>query len=222
MIVNHSGRLHQRVADRRADELKPASLQIAAHRIGFGCPRGHVGHTPPPIQDWFAADETPQVGVEGAEFLAHGEEQLCVLDRGRDFQSVPYDSGVAKQPLEIACTVMRNFFRPKSIERLPIVVSFVQNRGPAQSRLCTFKDQKLEEQSVVVHRDAPFFIMISDVRFGCSPGAARHDVHKLVEISGAVSVDVGPTQDCRDRIRKDGMDHQKPHRGRAQARFQNN
>ncbi len=59
MIVDHARRLHQRVADRGADEFESASQQIAAHRVGFGCPRGHVGHVPPAILDWFAADEAP-------------------------------------------------------------------------------------------------------------------------------------------------------------------
>src|SRR5437764_5246820 len=73
MIVDHAGRLHQRVADRGADEFESASQQIAAHRVGFGCARGHVGHVPPAILDWLAADEAPQVRVEAFHFLAHRE-----------------------------------------------------------------------------------------------------------------------------------------------------
>src|ERR1700730_13549846 len=59
MIVDQACRLHQRVADRCANEFESASLQIAAHRVGLGCARGPVGHASPAILDWFASDEAP-------------------------------------------------------------------------------------------------------------------------------------------------------------------
>src|SRR6266516_4548777 len=59
MIVDHAGRLHQRVADCGADKFESPPQQIAAHRVGFGCARGHIGHAPPTILDWLAADRAP-------------------------------------------------------------------------------------------------------------------------------------------------------------------
>jgi len=35
VIVDHACRLHEGVADRRADEFESASQQIAAHGVGF-------------------------------------------------------------------------------------------------------------------------------------------------------------------------------------------
>ena len=96
MIVDHAGRLHQRVANRRTDKFKSAPEKIMAHCIGFNCARGHLGHAPPAILDWLPIDEAPKVSVETPEPLLHSEKIFCVLDRGRDFQSVPHNPGVAE------------------------------------------------------------------------------------------------------------------------------
>ena len=125
MIVDHARRLHQRVADRGADEFESAPHQIAAHRVGFGCARRHVGHVPPTILDWRAADEAPEVSVEAVELFSHRAKHLRVLDCGRDLQPVPYDPGVAEQPLHFARAVAGDLFRAESIERLPIVFPFL-------------------------------------------------------------------------------------------------
>src|SRR5436190_14412734 len=96
VIVDHASRLHQRVADGGAHEFEAASQQIAAHRVGLGCARWNVGHASPAILDWLATDEAPQVSVETPKLVSHGEKHLCVLDRGRNFQSIPHDPGVAE------------------------------------------------------------------------------------------------------------------------------
>ena len=36
VIVDHPGRLHMRVANRRADELEAALFQVLAHGVGLG------------------------------------------------------------------------------------------------------------------------------------------------------------------------------------------
>src|SRR5438067_3358078 len=116
VIVDHAGRLHQRVADRGADEFESASQQIAAHRIGFGRACGHLCHAAPAIPDWLAPDKTPKVRVEAFHFLAHPEKQPRVLDGSSNLQSVSHDPGVAKQPLDIARAVAGDLLRAESIE----------------------------------------------------------------------------------------------------------
>jgi len=125
MIVDHAGRLHQCVANCRAHELESSPQQIAAHRVGLGCARGHVGHATPTILDWLAADEAPEVSVEAFHFFEQREKRFCVRDRGCDLQSVSYDSGVAEQPLHFARAIAGDLFRAESIERFPIVLSFL-------------------------------------------------------------------------------------------------
>ncbi len=53
VIVDHAGRLHQRVRDGCAHELESALEQVAAHGIGCGRARGHVGHAAPAIDSQF-------------------------------------------------------------------------------------------------------------------------------------------------------------------------
>jgi hypothetical protein len=59
VIVHHSRRLHQRVADCRAYKFKSTLQKIAAHRIGFRGARGHLGRGSPAILDRLSADELP-------------------------------------------------------------------------------------------------------------------------------------------------------------------
>src|SRR5436190_14852066 len=80
VIVNHTGRLHQRVANRGADEFESAPQQIAAHRIGLGRACRHLRHGAPAILDWLAADKTPEVRVETPELFTNGKRHLRVLN----------------------------------------------------------------------------------------------------------------------------------------------
>src|SRR4051794_2682114 len=43
VVVHHADRLHEGVANRRADEGEPAALEILAHRIGLRRPGGNLG-----------------------------------------------------------------------------------------------------------------------------------------------------------------------------------
>ena len=150
MIVDHAGRLHQRVADRCADKLESTPRQIAAHRVRFRRPRGYLSHRPPAILLRLAADKTPKITVEASQFFPKREKCFRILDRCRDFQPIPDDAGVAKQPLHIARAIARYLFRAKSVERLTIVLPFLENGGPTQPRLRAFEDEKLEERTIVV------------------------------------------------------------------------
>jgi hypothetical protein len=174
VVIDHAGRLHQGVADCRADELESVPEQVATHRIGFGGARGNVGHPPPAVLLWFAADETPEVCVEASYLLAHRKERFRVLDRGGNLQTVSYDAGVAQQPFHVARAITCDFLCAKSSERLPVVLPLLQDRDPAQAGLGAFENEKLEEQPISVHGNAPFFVVIRDGWFSRSPGTTRH------------------------------------------------
>jgi hypothetical protein len=103
VIVDHARRLHQRVADRRADEFESASQQIPVHCVGFGCARRNLRHDSPTVLDWFAADETLH--------FPQGEECLGVLNGGCDLQAVPHNPSVDEQPLDIARSVASDLLR---------------------------------------------------------------------------------------------------------------
>src|SRR5205814_4693359 len=116
VIVDHADRLHQRVADRGADEFESASQQIAAHRVGFGRACGQLRHGAPAILDWLAADKTPEVRVKTPELFTHGKRHPRVLNGSSNLQSVSHDPGVAKQPLDITRAVAGDLLRAESIE----------------------------------------------------------------------------------------------------------
>src|ERR1051326_9534853 len=92
MIVDHAGRLHVRVTDRRADEGKAAALELAAHRVGLlGASRNLLWRAKP-ISLRLAAGELPDKAVEAAEFLLYDEKRARVLDRRLDLQAVADDA----------------------------------------------------------------------------------------------------------------------------------
>src|SRR4029077_6589944 len=128
-----------------------------------------------------AANEAPEISVETSEFLSNGEEVFRVLDCSCDFQAIPHDSIVAEQPQNVALAVARDLFRAKSIELFSVVLAFLQNRIPAQAGLCAFQNKKLEEHPIIVYRNAPFLIMISNGRFSRGPGTTRHNVDTTSE-----------------------------------------
>jgi len=175
VIVDHAGRLHQGVADGRADELESALNQIATHGVGFGCARRNLRHFSPTILLRFATDKIPEVSIETAELFPDCEKRVRILDRRCNLQSVAHDSGVAEQPFYIARAVTRDLLRTKTVERFAIILAFLENRRPAQPGLCAFEDQKFKQLSIVVNRHAPFLIMIGDVWFSSRPGTARHE-----------------------------------------------
>src|SRR5439155_27092631 len=84
VIVHHTDGLHEGVADGRADEAEAALGQVLAHRVGLLRRRGDLLHRRKAIHDRLAADEGPDIGVESAELLLHGEECLGVGNRGID------------------------------------------------------------------------------------------------------------------------------------------
>src|SRR5882724_10301641 len=140
MIVDHADCLHEGVANRRADKFESAPQQIPAHSVGFGGARGYVSQRAPTILDRLAANESPEISVESSEFFSHLKEPFRVLDCSCDFQSVPHDPIVAEQPLNVALVIARDLVRAKSIERLSVVLAFLQNCIPAQSSLCAFQN----------------------------------------------------------------------------------
>jgi hypothetical protein len=63
---------------------------------------------------------------------------------------------------DLALVIARHPLGIESGEGLAIVVALVKNRVPAQTSLRAFKHEKFKERAVIVHRHAPFFIVIAD------------------------------------------------------------
>src|SRR3981081_3507899 len=71
VIVHQTCRLHECITDCRADKLKAAALQIAAHGFSFGTPGRNLASLGPAVDDWPAINKPPKIRVQGAECLLY-------------------------------------------------------------------------------------------------------------------------------------------------------
>src|SRR5438093_6263271 len=164
MVVHHPDRLHVRVADRRTDELESPTFQRPAHSVRF------LGSCGDLLQGWSTANfrstlrETPDVRVEAPELLLHDQEGFGILDGGCDLRSVADDAGVGQERSDLLRIVLRNPLRIESIESLSERLAFLQHGEPGETRLCPLEDEKFEQLSVVVFRNAPLGVMVGEER----------------------------------------------------------
>ena len=94
--------------------------------------------------------ELPDVPIKGAEFLLDSKERLRVLDGACNFKAVPDDSVVFKQLSLPAPVIAGHFSRVEAIEGCTVIFPLAKNRVPTQSRLCSLKDQELQEKTIVM------------------------------------------------------------------------
>src|SRR3954464_9035575 len=135
MIVDYSHRLHEGVADGRADELEAALEEILAKGVGLGGLRRHLAGAAPAVDDRFAADEAPDVRIEAAELALHGEKRLGVADGRVDLQPVAHDAVVLHQLSQRRGREVRYLRRVEASEGAAIGVALAQDRLPAEARL---------------------------------------------------------------------------------------
>src|SRR5690606_36846296 len=91
MVVDHPGRLHERVADGRADEGESAAAEIADERVGDRRARGDLAERAEPVDHRPSSDVRPHVAVEAAEPVLHAQERLRIPYRTGHFQPVADD-----------------------------------------------------------------------------------------------------------------------------------
>jgi hypothetical protein len=177
MIVDHSHRLHVCVTDECPDEFEPPGFQILAHGIRFRGSARDLLDRSPVIYNGLAINKLPHVLVEASEFFLNLDESLCVVHGAFNLQAVPHNPCVLQQLRDLGFIILRDLADVEIVKSLPVCIPFPQNRNPAQSGLCAFENQLLKEMAVVVHRHAPFFIMILLIeRIISGPGTAdeRH------------------------------------------------
>jgi len=154
-----------RVADRRADELEAALLQILGQSVGFrrGRLHGFSGHTVG-IAQGSIAREAPDVSIKAAELLLDFQEASGIGDGAVDLQAIPDDAGVFHQARNLRFSKSRHLARVEVLERLPEIVALAQDGNPTQPRLKALQDQHLEHLPVVMDRHAPFLVVILTVQ----------------------------------------------------------
>src|SRR5205085_5317425 len=96
-----------------------------------------------------------------------------VPDRTLHFEPVAHDAGVLEQTLDTRRRELGHSRRMEVGEQPPIVRSFLEDGGPAQASLSGFEDQEFEQSLIVVHRHAPFRVMVLDVEGAAGPRATH-------------------------------------------------
>jgi len=172
VIVDHPHRLHEGVADGAADEAEASPLQVFAHGVRFGRVGRHLGQRLPSILLRPVTDEAPDVLVECPKLLLDRQKRLGVVDRRLDLQPIANNAGVQQQALLLSLAVLGDDGRIEVVEGFPVVLSLFENRLPTQTRLRPFKDQKLEQQTVIMDRDTPLLVVVFDVLLGLCPREA--------------------------------------------------
>jgi len=186
VVVHHSDRLHERVANRRPYESKPLGDERLAHRGGFFGHRGKAPQRLPRVHLWRPTDELPQKRIERFARVDHLEKGASIPDGGPHFLAVPNDAWVFEDLGDAASVIARHHFRIEAVEGAEEAVPLTQNDRPRESRLKPVQDQLAEELPVVVYRHAPLGVVVRDHLLVIGrPGAARVHSFKLEEAQKA-------------------------------------
>lgn len=108
-----------------------------------------------------AVDELPDVAVKAAKLLLHSEKSLRVLNCRSEFQFIAHDSGIVQQLLNLAPVIACHALRIEFVKSFSVVLALVEDRTPTQTGLRTFQDEKFKERAIVMHRSAPFFVVVA-------------------------------------------------------------
>jgi hypothetical protein len=173
VVVHHPDRLHERVADGGTDEAEAAFFQVLAHRVRFGRGGGNLLHRAAAVLPGLAIDELPGVAVEAAELALDRKERPGIGDRGLELEAVAHDARVAHECPQFARAETGDLRGVESCKRAAVVLPLPQYRVPGEARLRAFQDEELEQPAVIVHRGAPFPVVISDLQLiALTPRAA--------------------------------------------------
>jgi len=135
VVVHQTGRLHQRINDRRSNEPEATLLQIFAQGRRQGRHRRQLLVLFPFVLNRGASNELPHIFVELSELSLHFQKRLRIRYRRRNFQPVANNSRIGQKFARFLCIKPRHLFRIKPRVHLLVTRPLLQNRVPAQSRL---------------------------------------------------------------------------------------
>ena len=134
------------------------------------------------------AHEVPEVIVEGAPLFLQREKGTGVSHCRLHLQLVADDARIREQALDYGRGEPGDLSGIETEEGPSVVFPLVENRAPAQAGLGPFEDQELEEHPVIVHRNAPFPVVIGDVEgIVAGPGAALQRAHTALPIRASMA-----------------------------------
>ena len=160
MIIHHADRLHERIADGRADKFETALEQVFTHGIGFFGRHRNVLHWFNFVIHLLPADKLPNIGIKRAEFFLNLQKLFSILDCRGNFEAIADNASISKKPFNIFRSIMSNNFCVKSTECFAVIFTFIKDCLPRESCLGTFQNKKFEKCIVIMRRHAPFFVMV--------------------------------------------------------------
>ena len=141
VIVHKAHGLHERVADRWADETEPRLLQYrfesasAAGRLAW-----HIRHRLRLVDQRLAIDRVPDEPGKAARLLIHHlQPGLGVGDGGFDLQAIADDAAIRHQTINVSLIKLSDLDWIKIGEGRAEVIALPQDRDPGQASLKAFQ-----------------------------------------------------------------------------------
>ena len=173
VVVDQPGGLHERVADRRADEREAALPERLAERVRLRRERRDLLEASPRVLPRLAADEAPEESVEAAELRPQREVGAGIRDAPRDLEPIADDAGIGEERADLGRVVAGHLPGIEAVEGAPVGRALPENRDPGEAGLGALEAEELEEPAVVVERNAPLAVVVRAVeRVGPGPAAA--------------------------------------------------
>ena len=91
-------------------------------------------------------------------------ENPAIADAGLDFQLISNNAFVHHQQIDLAGIVIANLIDIEIVVDSSEVFSFIQDDLPAQSGLEGFQNKEFVEIVVIMARNSPFIVMITDIQ----------------------------------------------------------
>ncbi len=117
----------------------------------------------PNLMNHLSIRPVPEIIRKAPVFLLDRPENLCIGHRGPDFQTVADDARILPDFLQLFFPIGADLLQVKAVERALECLLLVQDALPRKPGLKAFQDQHLKKFLVVVHRDAPYLVMITDI-----------------------------------------------------------
>ena len=160
MVVDHTGSLHESVANRSAHKFESPLLEGFAHGIRFGCAGRNFGYGLIVMVDGLIAGKLPDKPVERTKLRDHTQKSSGVGYGGAYFGLVTYDGSVLHQLPDFTFGVRCNFHGIKLIKRPAEILPLVEHCSPAQPCLEGIEHHEFKQLAVVVQRNTPFGVVI--------------------------------------------------------------
>ena len=158
-----------------AHKLHAASLQIPCHLVREG--RSGL----PGLVDHGSLGEVPQVGRKAAPLPPDVAKHPGVVHGCPYFAAVADDVPVLHEGGYLFLSKGADSVQVEAVKGLSEGLSLVEDAFPGKAGLKGFQHQHLEEYGIVVHRLAPFLVVVANVGriLGVCPFAARFSVRPL-------------------------------------------